>query len=202
MELSRFPVPSKTGAGAQASTDERLILSYHGISQGSGEVYTIRVEPPETAIVSGWIFFEGALTQGTVWSNCGSYLAHTGSTQPTELEEVARCKKRLVGFQKFGDGWYNGDGVAPSQVAIAMANLLLDQETRLASIASIFPAIEGGVLFEFKIGGWDYSIEINNKGELELLGVELDGPGEYGPCAFPGQNSIQEVLKKLKKVGM
>ena len=206
--MSTEPVrlPAVSGR-VQASTAPRIILTGLGVVQNLGKSYTVRVEPPTK---TDWVLFNENAFQG---ERCvfisGSFRLH-GEVRPARLpavpqpfsQEVTRCKDRLASFQKFRDGWYNGDGIAPSTVAIATANFLLDQKTQLASVISIFPAIEGGVLFEFKLRRWDYSIEISNKGELEFLGVELDGPGELGPRTFTGQKAIEKVLEQLRKVGM
>lgn len=117
-------------------------------------------------------------------------------------KEVARCKRRLDGFYRVRDGWYNGDGTAPSLAAIAVANLLLDHKPRLASFVGIFPLIEGGVLFEFKYEKWDYSIEIDNRGDLELLGVEVGGLKELGPRKFSGHDAFRKFLDQLKRMGV
>ena len=56
----------------------------------------------------------------------------------------------------------------------------------LARFFSIFPTVAGGVLFEFELNGWDYSVEFEIDGAMEFFGIQIDGPDEIAPMHFAG----------------
>ena len=92
-----------------------------------------------------------------------------------------KCRQWLEDLKSLQDGWYEGKGLAPSQTSRQVARQIVDEEPDLTQYFLIYPLIKGGVLFEFVIGNWDYSIEVNQKGVLMLFGVEVEGRGEFGP---------------------
>jgi hypothetical protein len=82
-----------------------------------------------------------------------------------------------------------------TQEAVAAANRLLSARPRLAGSYHIYPGDAGGVLFEFVHSGWDYSVEIGPNGEIEIYGVQVDGPGDLDAKVFPSMG--EDALKFL-----
>ena len=58
----------------------------------------------------------------------------------------------------------------------------------LAGSYLIYPTSTGGVLFEFQCNGWDFSVEFNPDGSIEMYGVQIDGPEEMAPIPFERMN--------------
>ena len=114
----------------------------------------------------------------------------------TKPDPLIRSNKRLGLFQELQNGWHDGEGLAPSTSAIKKARDILYTCPSLVPHLSIFPTVEGGVLFEFEIGDWDYSIEIARNGKLEFLGVETNGSREFGPDSF---DTVKSLIARLKR---
>lgn len=103
---------------------------------------------------------------------------------PDLADNVMRCMERLTDLGNLEDGWYDGEGVAPSDEAIKAAKNLLRQRPSIAGALLAFPTPAGGVLFEFEVGGWDYSVEVDADGALEFLGVQVQGSDELEALRF------------------
>lgn len=112
----------------------------------------------------------------------------------TKPKPLIRSIKRLEVIRGLQNGWYDGKGLAPSKRTIKRAQEIVEQYPSLDPFLSIFPTVEGGVLFEFEIEAWDYSIEIEKNRRLEFLGVETNGSGEFGPDHF---FTVEDLLAKL-----
>jgi hypothetical protein len=65
----------------------------------------------------------------------------------------------------------------------------------LAGSYHIYPTDMGGVLFEFVHSGWDCSVETRPNGEIEIYGVQVDGPGEIDTKEFRSMD--EDALKFL-----
>lgn len=49
----------------------------------------------------------------------------------------------------------------------------------------IYPTEQGGILFEFESNGWDFSVELDNVGAVEMYGIQVEGGrGEMEPVTF------------------
>jgi hypothetical protein len=94
------------------------------------------------------------------------------------VADLERCRSRIGMLTSLSDGWHDGSGKAPTPVSVVSAHRLLARNPGLAANYSIFPTDDGGLLFEFAQGPWDYSIEIGPGGQAEIYGVENDGAGE------------------------
>lgn len=97
---------------------------------------------------------------------------------------LSRCNKRIEELNKLVIGWHNGSGAAISPKATAMAQKFLSGRPNLADAYRIYPTLEGGILFEFEINEWDFSVEIRQSGQLEMFGIQLEGAQEHEPELF------------------
>lgn len=101
-------------------------------------------------------------------------------------DAIARCRARLDELATLQDGWLNGSGSKLADGAVATARGLIDRRPYLASSFRLYPTESGGILIEFTVEGWDHSIEIDPKGSVEILGVEVEGEGERDAQQFDG----------------
>ena len=124
--------------------------------------------------------------------------------QKAELEKVvhaiARCHGRLFYLRQLEDGWHDGVGFRPSKYAVTAAGSLLTERPLLAKAFSIFPTLEGGVLFEFEVNGWGYSVEIDKDGSPEFFGIEIDGSDEFEAIRFPAlaEDFLVQLDRRVK----
>ena len=89
--------------------------------------------------------------------------------------QLKRCRDRLNQVSALGDGWHDGDGLAPSAEFVAAANKFLSQRFALCDLYRIYPTDEGGVLFEIEIRDWDLSVEFLRDGKVQFHGIEIKG---------------------------
>ena len=89
--------------------------------------------------------------------------------------QLKRCRDRLNQVSALGDGWHDGDGLAPSAEFVAAANKFLSQDFALCDLYRIYPTDEGGVLFEIEIRDWDLSVEFLRDGKVQFHGIEIKG---------------------------
>ncbi len=107
---------------------------------------------------------------------------------------LERCRARLAGFRELAAGWYDGDGVPVSDAAFAAANRFLSKRPTLLDAYKLYPTPDGGILFEFEHGEWDWSVELVASGAVEFYGVQTNGDGELAPQGFP---AVDDVFLKL-----
>jgi hypothetical protein len=104
------------------------------------------------------------------------------------IANLQRCKERISALRKLEKGWHDGGGLAITQEAAAAAARLLTARPSLSGSYHIYPMDDGGLLFEFLYAGWDYSVEINPRGEIEIYGVQVDGPEDVDARDFATVN--------------
>ena len=97
---------------------------------------------------------------------------------PEILGQVEKRKTRLTALAGLTDGWLDGEGEAIDREVLRVAKSFLAKRPALAENYKIFPNVNGGIVFEFKTGNWDLSIEFSKPGTIELYGVEVDGSDE------------------------
>ncbi len=102
---------------------------------------------------------------------------------------VKRCKDRLLQLSSVGDRWHDGVGIGPSAKSVAAANDFLGHRLALSAHYRIYPTEEGGILFEFEIKGWDYSVEFLTNGHVKIFGIEIRGEGTTQELIFPAVNA-------------
>lgn len=100
-------------------------------------------------------------------------------------DNIMRCKDRLTEIHSLPEGWHNGIGAAPAAVALSAAHTFLRSRPSFAGAYRIYPTEMGGVLFEFEVRGWDYSVEFGPDGTVEMYGVEISGSDEMEPVRYP-----------------
>ena len=101
---------------------------------------------------------------------------------------ISKCRERLAEIGRLAAGWHDGEASAIATIVIDQANLFVTKRPLFSADFRIYPTLTGGVLFEFIVKGWDYSVEFNSDGTVELYGVEVDGAGELEPITFPSAN--------------
>jgi hypothetical protein len=84
---------------------------------------------------------------------------------------ITRCQARILELSSLLDGWHDGSGKAPTETAILAGKTLLTLCPDMAPLFHIFPTEAGGLLFEFTLADWYYSVEIHD-GIVEIYGVE------------------------------
>lgn len=104
-------------------------------------------------------------------------------------------RMRIESIANLEDGWHDGVGKAVTPSAVMAAKGLLSARPRLAGKCHIYPTEMGGILFELMHTGWDCSIEVRPNGEIEIFGVQVDGPNELDTKLFPSMN--EDALKCL-----
>ncbi len=109
------------------------------------------------------------------------------------VANLERCRLRIQSMSSLKDGWNDGDGKAVTPEAVAAAERLLSARPQLAGNYHIYPTDAGGVLFEFVHSGWDYAVETGPSGEIEIYGIQVDGPADLDKV-FP---SIDENALKF-----
>ncbi|MCK0510024.1 hypothetical protein GO608_002810 [Aromatoleum buckelii] len=60
----------------------------------------------------------------------------------------------------------------------------MSKRPSLCGAYRIFPTEEGGILFEFEINDWDFSVAFASDGSVEMYGIQIDGTGEMDPVRF------------------
>ncbi|WP_156457628.1 hypothetical protein [Altererythrobacter sp. Root672] len=109
---------------------------------------------------------------------------------------VADAKSRLEELQRLEDGWHDGAGLALGRAALARA-LDFVVATRTSGVdMHIFPTEVGGVLVDFLLKGWEYSVEFDRVGKPEMYGIEVSGSGEMEPTSFGGVDDVIEEFRR------
>ncbi|MCY3858565.1 MAG: hypothetical protein OXG25_06620 [Gammaproteobacteria bacterium] len=92
---------------------------------------------------------------------------------------------RLLDFVTLEDNWDGDASPAPSCNSITMANRFLVDVKGLESLASVYPCTDGGVLLEWTVNDWGYSLRTLNDETIAFFGVEITGDGEIGDIEVP-----------------
>jgi hypothetical protein len=116
-------------------------------------------------------------------------------------DKIEVCRKRLADLRELQDGWLDGDGYAPKSPSLESADKFLSKRPSLAGQYKIYPTSLGGVLFEFQVHGWDYSVEFGPAGTVEMYGVEIDGIAEMEPLMFEdaGDTFVTEFDSRMAR---
>jgi hypothetical protein len=111
---------------------------------------------------------------------------------------VAKAKDRLEELRQLHDGWQDGSGIAISRAALARA-LDFIVATRSSGVEMhLFPTEGGGVLIDFAMSGWEYSVELDIQGKPEMYGIESMGGGEMEPNQFANVDAVIEEFGRRR----
>lgn len=103
---------------------------------------------------------------------------------------------RLSELRALPDGWHDGEGKRVAGVALENATEFFIQRPYFCKFYRVFPNEDGGILIDFEIVGWDFSIEFGNEGAVEMYGVEIDSDREMKPLEFA---NISEFLEEFDR---
>lgn len=97
---------------------------------------------------------------------------------------LLKCRKRLDEIRVLSPGWHDGSGRQISDSALKAVESFLTKRSSFCAAFLLFPTEIGGVLIDFEHNGWDYSVEFDQAGSVEIYGIELGGTGELEPQEF------------------
>ena len=90
------------------------------------------------------------------------------------LERASGAVHRLSDIAELRDGWYDGQGSAPSQQAIQRAlAIVLALSPTTTELPNIFPTPEGGVSLEKSLPHRAATIEISASGKADFYATDL-----------------------------
>ena len=144
-----------------------------------------------------------ARVQGQHWS----FSSDNNVQQSVQISECSFVNSnehpainRLIELSNLQDGWYDDEieSKSPSDLSISLALRLLKEISQLLEIVSIYPLYEGGILFEFEIEYWDYSLYINDSGSFELFGIQIDGNADYDAVFANYETTVDEMIRLIK----
>jgi hypothetical protein len=108
---------------------------------------------------------------------------------------------RLQELAQLRDGWYDGDGAAPSAAALSLAGVVAlslgdSYPTR------IYPTPSGGVCLEWNLSPWDVSAVFRPCGELVLFhALEMETDEEIARGIQAAEAGLLEGLLMTLKEG-
>lgn len=78
-------------------------------------------------------------------------------------QQMAILGDRMAVLQELKDGWFNGDGLAPSGDGLSWLHEWMGKMITFFSAPCpfIYPTTDGGVSLEWDIGGVDFTIKVN-----------------------------------------
>ena len=97
------------------------------------------------------------------------------SVEDVVLHEPLDVTSQLDDLRRLKDGWYDGDGFAPSHEGLDwLDDKMKDEYSGDLPCPYIYPTFEGGVQMEWSIGPYETEIEINlNDHTGEWLWIEI-----------------------------
>lgn len=109
---------------------------------------------------------------------------------------ITKAKQRLEELGHLADGWHDGEGVALSRKAIAKALDFVIATRGIGIEHRIFPTEFGGILIEFAICKWEYTVEVAPAGTFEMYGIEVAGAEEMEPTPFESVDAVANELRR------
>jgi hypothetical protein len=115
------------------------------------------------------------------------------------MNEAFRLSKRVIEMQQLQSGWGEGSGERISEHAVRSALEFINAEPGLLPVLHVYPAQDGGVIFEFEHGKWDLSVEITPLGTVELYGVRTDSDEILEPMHFDdvGPQLMKQIHSRI-----
>lgn len=102
--------------------------------------------------------------------------------------------KNLDKIANLQRGWHDGDGVAPSNISVEKARSFLNETSSLSLDVLTFPTESGGVLIDFTVDEWDYSVEVSHDGVFEIYGISDNEIDELIPTYFQITKELVEFI--------
>ncbi|MGI8728676.1 MAG: hypothetical protein ACR2LK_01520 [Solirubrobacteraceae bacterium] len=112
------------------------------------------------------------------------HLSGDGSTRRVlgvdDVESVVAADdpvgQRLRQLLELGDGWHDGDGLAPQLGAVEwVRDFAADLTPQQLDHLAVFPTLEGGVLVERQVSGTRWLLEIDPDGDAHVATVPAEG---------------------------
>lgn len=94
------------------------------------------------------------------------------------MKAFERCQARLREIRALPKGWHSGGDEQVDERAAENAERLLRKRPALADKYRFYPDIDGSIFLEFKVAGWDYSVEFGSDGRFEFFGMQIAGGDE------------------------
>lgn len=128
--------------------------------------------------------------------------------EPEELEavdddrapEAQKVWDRLESFERIADGWLEGQGAPPTQMAVSVARAVLARLLivhRELARPRVFPMLTGGVQAEWVIGRWAADVSFDPlDGSVEADATNGDS-GEEASARFNGKDAPAEIVEPL-----
>lgn len=118
------------------------------------------------------------------------------SISPTQRKLLDRLE-HLASLEK---GWMDGMGERLSATAIETAGYFITITPLTADAYKIYPSETGGILIELEWNDWDYSVEIQPDGSVEMYGISLSDTQEITPMSFESIDSrfLQEFSSRTR----
>ncbi|SHN06364.1 hypothetical protein [Phytopseudomonas punonensis] len=107
---------------------------------------------------------------------------------------------RLEHLASLEKGWMDGMGERLSATAIETAGYFITITPLTADAYKIYPSETGGILIELEWDDWDYSVEIQPDGSVEMYGISLSDTQEITPMSFESIDSsfLQEFSSRTR----
>jgi hypothetical protein len=105
-------------------------------------------------------------------SSCVARLTSGGSVRPvapTQCESVAqKVRERIEALASTPDGWFDGEGVAPTRQALVAASAVLPTLLAEGDLPrpGVFPTPAGDIKAEWRLGRWIVDVLFSGKNGL------------------------------------
>jgi hypothetical protein len=108
----------------------------------------------------------------------------------------APCHESFEELRALKDGWDGEGSLAIRTDALASATTLLVLVPELQDLVCVYPTFEGGVLLEYMMRDWSYSLEIASTGSVGFCGVQVSGQDEFDLIDHSVED--KELLTKIR----
>jgi hypothetical protein len=115
------------------------------------------------------------------------------------MPTIEEHEKRLEKLIRIGDGWLDGEGIAPTELAVKQASMLSDAIAKFnIKDLYLYPELSGGFVAEIEVGDYfDVNIEISKLGEVSIFYcANFDSPEGLESSSVAAED-IMPFLKKL-----
>ncbi|APT93372.1 hypothetical protein CPHO_11290 [Corynebacterium phocae] len=144
--------------------------------------------------------------EGNFLASPSGKISKSGSIDFVEESYPDDWYRRMAVVMNFADGWIDGQNgeavsVQAKRIVDAILSYFYDEEILEGNRPGIYPLLRGGIQLEWDFDGVDWSIEVDNVGNVELSafgdGIDLDGEV---PAAQTYQETTAKVIKTLESM--